>query len=212
MFTISATGYIGYNPEPKEKPLVKWGNAKLPKSTMVFNITPAKECSSRRLGFCQVINNGGKCYGDKPERAWKKSVVPFRYTQMAFWETHTAEQIAGYIIGWDKKKTGGKSKMIRFNEVGEVKNQTDVRKLCQIAEILGKHGYTVQAYTARKDLDWSYRGDMVLNGSGWTADNQFKYVPKGQNPPAGELICPGDCKVCALCTVKGGRTIYVRHH
>ena len=211
MWTIDAVGFMGYKPETKERPLVKWGNSKLPDTTIVFNITPAKECSSRRLGFCQVMKNGGKCYGDGPERAWKRTVIPYRYNQMAFWETHTAEQIAGYIVSWDKRKKT-RATHVRFNEVGEVKNQADIRKLSTVARILKENGYSSQIYSARSDLDWSYCDDVVVNGSGWTADNRFEYVPKGHTPPAGELVCPMDCKVCALCTVKGGRTIYVKHH
>ena len=45
-----------------------WGNAKIPQSTLIVNITSAEHCPSKARGLCQVTHC---CYASKCERIYK---------------------------------------------------------------------------------------------------------------------------------------------
>ena len=45
-----------------------YGNAKLPKETLIVNITSAVHCPSEKLGFCRCSK---VCYAKKCERIYK---------------------------------------------------------------------------------------------------------------------------------------------
>lgn len=43
------------------------GNKKLPSSTMIFNLTSARNCPARKLGLCTIKP---RCYADHSEVRW----------------------------------------------------------------------------------------------------------------------------------------------
>lgn len=45
-----------------------YGNRKLPAETLIVNITSAQNCSSDKLGFCEISS---VCYAKKCERIYK---------------------------------------------------------------------------------------------------------------------------------------------
>ena len=65
------------------KKLVQFGNNKLPKTTVIFNMGPAKECPANALGLCE-LGKTGKCYAMKAERLYPQ-VLPYRIRQKNYW-------------------------------------------------------------------------------------------------------------------------------
>ena len=108
------------------------GNLKIGKDTLIYNITPAKECESRKLGMCQIPD---KCYAMKAERLYK-AVLPYRTRQMEYWDSHTALEIAGDFLFELNRKRKTPIKYVRIGECGDFRNQDDVDKIFGVADIL----------------------------------------------------------------------------
>lgn len=179
------------------------GNLKLGKDTMIFNMAPAHDCQSKRMGLCKV---GKACYAMKAEKCYP-NVLPFRQRQAAFWTSCTVDE---FVEAVSQKKTKG-IKYLRVNESGDFRNQADVDKLNEIAKILKeKYDINTYLYTARSDLTFKDT-HFVVNGSSWMADNNFKFIPKGQEYK-GKYVCPGDCRTCNLCKQKLGIEIGIKQH
>ena len=212
------------------KNLIQFGNTKLPKTTVIFNMGPAKTCPSKKLGLCEL---SAKCYALKAERLYKQ-VLPYRECQQEYWINVTAEQFAyEFIQIWRSKKI--KPTHLRFNESGDFHTQDCYNKAEKISQIL-LQALEIQSYTYthRTDLKYSnFNNALNLLKSG-TKHNDYLsasyvavktdvyaekiqlYINQKVYPPTRRenniYICPGSCKVCALCaTVKTG-TIYTKLH
>ena len=206
------------------KSLFTFGNKKLGTDTMIFNMTSATNCPSSVSGLCKV---GPKCYALKAERTWP-SVLPHREAQASFWDVCTAQN---FIDVFNGAKTSG-IKYLRINEAGDIRSQADITKLNLIAKELKVDGITTYLYTARSDLIFN-NTEFVVNGSSWMADNEFRYIPKEAlsvslkqfaiNRAVNQIIdpqynqgvmvvCPGDCRDCNYCKVKGKTVIAVAEH
>ena len=184
------------------KDLVSQGNLKIGKDTLIFNITPAKYCSSEKLGLCKHANI---CYAKKAERLYP-SVLPFRIRQFLYWENCTADQFASEIIEIIKRKKT-KIKFLRFNESGDFRSQYDIVKLSQIADLLSDT-VKVYTYTARKDLDFTRLSDnLTINGSGFMIHNNFS-ITKDKSL----VNCPANCRTCNKCKFSTGKVIYGLEH
>jgi hypothetical protein len=185
------------------KKLFSIGNRKLGKDTMIFNLTSATDCPSKKKGLCKV---GSACYAMKAERRYKNT-LPYRTRQQEFWKQGSVNQ---FIKQFTLEKTKN-IKYLRINEAGDFISQKDIERLDKIAKKIKElYGIKTYTYSARKDLDFS-NVSFVINGSSWMADNEFRYIPKNKIY-TGKFICPGDCKICNLCKEKRGIVIGVNHH
>ncbi len=203
------------------KPKVTFGNKKLPETTMIMNITSATDCPARKLGMCQLDKCGigsNKCYALKAEK-FRPSTLVHRRKQQAWWDQPAGDMIASFKLLRSKMRR--KITAVRVGESGDFRNLSDVLKLVVLAA--GNKDLTWYLYTAREDLftdavQCTLPRNVVVNGSGWMADNGFYAVPKGAaRPVAKEGIkkiawCAGDCRKCTLCLKKGGVAIYAREH
>jgi hypothetical protein len=200
----------------QRKILISKGNSKIGvnKDTLIMNITSAHDCPSRRLGYCQVPP--GACYALRDENFYKGS-LPYRRRQTKVWDALSAEEIASQIkdivMRRRNQKRGVPVKYLRMQESGDFRDASDVDKMSRLADLL-KGVVTVYTDTARRDLfPRPHSSNLVINGSGFMVDNNFKvvnadqlgsgykcravYVPISKNP----------CYGCTLCKTKGGKTI-----
>lgn len=177
---------------------IKFGNNKLNKKVMVFNLGSALDCESAKLNLCEeIINKSRRCYAQKAEITYP-AVKPYRDRQLAYWDNNTKEIISFELSEICKKK---KPSFFRYNESGDFRNQNDVDKLSYIAEELKKVNVITYGYTARKDLDFS-NVSFIVRGSGWISKNgQTKVIEKTEKRPEGFVVCPdNDCgNKCKLC-------------
>lgn len=186
------------------------GNHKLPKTTAIINVTPANGCPARKLGLCPIPNN--KCYALKSERPYRPEVLPFRRRQAKIWRAAPAELIAEAIIRRSFRCTVNRISLLRFSESGDFRNQADVDKMSQIAYILHYVHIGVYGYTARYDLNFSkVDPNMTVNGSNFMAHNKYIAIPKDELKTK-TIVCPGNCRVCDLCSKRKHVTIYTGLH
>lgn len=202
--------------------LVQFGNKKLPKTTMIFNIGPASMCPSRALGMCQLDRIDGcssdRCYAMNAEQRYgKPNVLPYRMRQMEWWDGHSAAQIAEGLL-----EAAGRRKVtaLRLNEAGDFRHWGDYIKAVCVANSLAASGVRTYCYTARRDLVEKLSSKpvyLIINGSGWMAHNKYVIVPKGTakqyiSEHPGARRCAGDCRVCKFCLEPKGRTIVNEVH
>lgn len=197
------------------KPLMSFGNLKLPSDYGILNITTARDCASKRLGMCQLDACGlgsSKCYARKPEKSYP-AVLPYRLRQQAWWDqgiVAMVESMCTYLGSLRRKVTA-----IRVGEAGDFRNTKDVVKFQTLAYKLPN--YTWYCYTARKDLftPTTLEGlptNAVVNGSGWMAHNAFIVLHGEQGKQKMDHTCPGDCRFCSACLTRGGLKIGVAPH
>ena len=184
---------------------MKIGNHKIGDDTLIFNICSSHNCPSKKLGLCQLPNPDIDCYGMNDE-VFHTRAIGYRNRQELAWNCCSATQIADQI----KQKVEGRRatplKFLRVSEAGDFKSQRDVNKLADVAEQL-EGTVVTYVYTARKDLDYSKRGPLIVNGAGFMVDNAFTIVPA---LPRGKSTCKNNCRICSMCKKKGGRTIYAK--
>ena len=181
-----------------------FGNRKLPKNTAIFNMSPAFDCESDRLNLCSV---SAICYAKKAERMYK-AVLLYRQRQKIFWLGCTPDEFVEAFIEAKKKKA---IKYLRLNESGDFITQVCLEKAVAVSNLLyNDHGIKTYCYTARSDLDFTVRGRLVVNGSGFMVDNNF--MVQEDNSKLVTPLCPADCKICSMCTKSLGLTINVKKH
>jgi hypothetical protein len=190
------------------------GNRKLPADTAIFNMGPAMDCPSEKLGLCQAINKDGKviCYALKAERLYP-DVLPFRKRQAKFWKDVDPESFAADFLLINALKSR-KYTALRINEAGDFYGQDCIAKADRIAEILNHYGVAVYVYTARSDLNFSKVKHMVVNGSGFRkpgVTNEFKYIETRADRPKDYALCPGNCRICDRCQKHDKLTAVVKH-
>ena len=186
--------------------LASVGNRKVGKDTLIMNITSAHDCASRRLGLCQVPP--GACYAFRDENLYK-AVLPYRRRQTRVWDALTAEEIAEDIKTLVDHRRKIPIRYLRMQESGDFRNTADIDKMSRIADLL-KGIVTVYTYTARRDLfPYPHSSNLVINGSGFMVDNNFKVVNEDQLTagPKCRGIKGGGCYGCYLCKTKGGKVI-----
>lgn len=196
-------------PGGKMKNHVSFGNRKLPKTTMIFNMGSAMECPSRIKGLCSV---SGICYALKAERLYP-AVLPYRQRQANIWLRSNVEELCEQLADIiDRKRK--KPTLFRFNESGDFYGQNCVHKLDIIACFLKeKYGIITYGYTARKDLDFSGVAFLV-KGSANNAGNNGKtiVIDNKKDLKTGFYLCPGSCKTCSMCSKGNGKNIAFPKH
>jgi len=103
---------------------------------------------------------------------------------------------------------------LRVNESGDFHSQLCVEKLEKIAKILSAIGIKTYCYTSRKDLNFKYCRNLIVNGSGFKTQgisNIFQIVMKNQEWTDKYLTCVGDCAICSFCLLKGKKIGILQH-
>ncbi len=195
-----------------KKELIRNGNSKIGKDTLIFNMQSATDCSSKKKGLCKLCN---KCYAMKAERMYPQ-VLPFRRKQAQYWEN---TDIADMIKDFDKtlSRMRNKPKYFRFNESGDFTTCYDIQSIEFIASCFPDIQFYI--YTHRTDLIKKYYikrkkavvSNLCINISNTKVNgfNQFLAVDKYSEKNA---KCPGDCRQCNLCKTNKNITIEVLKH
>ena len=190
------------------KKLLTYGNLKLPKSTAIFNMGTAHDCSSEKLGLCKVAKI---CYAKKAERLYT-NIIPYRNRQTAFWRNTNAQEFTDMFLESISKKRIHKVSMLRVSESDDFENQKDVETWEAIAKNLKFKNVVTYVYTARRDLDYSKCFNLVVNGSDFQTEgvkHSFTAV-KQFSPKAAR--CLADCRICHLCATNTNLKIEVLMH
>lgn len=192
--------------------MLKFGNHKLGDDTAIFNMGTALECPARRLGMCEVVNAGYRCYAEKAEIQYPGTVPAARRRQEDYWKDTTKDRI---LQDFAKKITRRRksTRYLRFNESGDFFSQVDIDKLSYIASGLQTLDVTTYGYTARRDLDYS-RATFLVKGSGGDFGNNGRttVIQKDGAVPEGYLVCPGSCKRCNICKISVPHKVAFRQH
>lgn len=188
--------------------MIKYGNFKIGDDTIILNMGTASDCPSKKLGLCPIYSeeNKGKklkCYALKPEILYRENCTNYRNKQREFWEKSTATEIANYIKTRVNRRTK-ETKFLRFNEASDFHTQQDVRKLSSVANQLKDIGITTYGFTARKDLNFN-NVNFIFKGSGHDIPNstgKTKIITDIKEKPKGKewVYCPGNCRVCGICS------------
>lgn len=194
--------------------LIRFGNRKMPKNVAIFNMAPAFECPSERLGMCKIPD---KCYAKKAERFYPEA-LPFRRRQQEYWLRVSPERFAcEFIAAIASKKT--KINFLRFNESGDFHSQACVDKAEAIAKILKSVGITTHLFTCRDDLNFDNAKNLVVSGSNCIIDNGFYAVKDAEAHAAQALragysaaVCPKNCSKCGMCHRADKKMIFVEMH
>lgn len=183
---------------------VVFGNAKLPESTAIISCGTWFNCAGRKEGFCELSEI---CY-DKCREVMSADVTRFRLEEEIAFRGLSAEKIAQQIIPQIKARNASKSKegikQVRWNEVGELRNQKDLEKVNAISNILyeefGIHSYI---YTHNRYLDFSIdRPHLTVLGSGFMVDNEYRVVKDKSTLDEVFFECNCDCTQCNICPLK----------
>lgn len=202
--------------------LFSYGNSKLPKTTAIFNMGPAKTCPSLKLGLCQAMKDGRcVCYNFPAERLYPQ-VLPYRQRQAKFWikcvKNWDVEWFISELISGRKPSN---IKYLRLNESGDFYGQQDVTFAeCVAMTLWDRYKIITYGYTARKDLRFDacdHTFFRILGSGFWKSGLYGKFVMFKKKESLNNLgpydkVCPGDCKKCSRCmTVEHATTYIVKH-
>lgn len=182
-------------------------------------------CPSALLGLCQLKVPSKNCYARREELVWANTCIPSRLAMMEYFDRNTPWTIARDLLQLNETKRK-KITALRINECGDYRHQGDLEKTEMIATYLARKGIKTYCYSARRDLDFTICQNLVINGSGWMANNRFQVayslekseaggwiaIDKNDKPVACSHVCPGKCGPCTLCSEKAGNTIAVKFH
>lgn len=185
---------------------VTFGNAKLPESTAIVSCGTWFNCPGRTEGFCPLATI---CY-DKCREVMSHKITKFRLEEEIAFRALTPKEIAESIIKQIKihnaKESNTKIKQIRWNEVGELRNQEDLNKMVEVSNIvfneLNIESYT---YTHNKYLNFDIdRPHLTINGSNFMVDNEYRVLPAEEINKIQKSFfsCDCDCKKCNVCAKK----------
>lgn len=193
-----------------------YGNTKIPRSTLIVNLTSAEHCPSRALGLCKVEN---VCYALKCERIYPN--YKHKNLVMEHWLNTASTQDIVTLMAAYIDNAPERIDLIRLDEAGDFTCQNQVRQWDRIAQYFWEtRGIRTYTYTARVDLDFREAPNIMVNGSLPNipgAAREYKCVPSivfdNMELSKGEFKCPGNCKSCNMCAKSNfGGTIYCRQH
>ena len=191
-----------------QRPYIKFGNKKLPKTTAIYNIGTWFLCPGRLEGYCELHQ---ECYAKK--REVMGSVINSRLNNYYFWKINDAETIAMFIVYSIKAEQlkGNQVNLLRFNEVGEIENEEDLLKMIDVSNIVYmKTGIKSYTYTHNRNLNYDIiRPNLTICGSGFMIDNCFTVVkPEDYKKYVQDhncIECPQNCGDCgSICARKLG--------
>lgn len=183
--------------------MIKKGNKKpLPKFIWIISMESATECSSRKNGHCEINKN---CYALKYEsnKLMYKTVERRNKDKLCIdylVKNDLSEELINYLLKRNKNSKTHKLKYLRWNESGDVETLDHLLFIEKIAlRLYDEIGTISVVYTHRKDI-WEQfekirksEHCLIVNGSGFMADNNFKAVKKftGKNKE-----CSSNCVRC----------------
>lgn len=193
----------------KPKLHITFGNAKLPKTTCIVNLGTWFNCAGRKEGFCEICE---QCYDKSPEVRFKQRTKD-RLEQEIFWRAVDANTFADALIFnilSQNDKTKHEVNLIRWAEVGEIRNQRDLRKIIEVSDIV-YDALKIKSYiyTHNKNLNFNLnRPNLTINGSGFMIDNEYRVVKDKEkefnnlNDLSNKRECICDCTQCSYCSKK----------
>lgn len=193
--------------------VMTYGNAKLPKTTLIFNHSCATECPS--MEFCPYVK---QCYARRDERLYK--AYKARNMRNRDWfKTASIEDIKELFSLYIREASKNYPiKNVRLNEAGDFESQEAIEKFNIISTWLKEtYNISVYAYSCREDLDFSGR-TFILNSSSDklnSYDRRFKCTPKKEYALLSkkDVKCYGDCRICRICSQsKYKGIIYCEEH
>ena len=190
-----------------------FGNSKLPPSTMIINITSARNCPSMKN--CKVKNKLGNCYGQEiyPD-------VLLRNMRNEFTLPYLSGNDILKLLELYIENAPIKIHDIRISEDGDFRNQGEVNFCDKIAgHLKAKYGISTTVYTNAITLDFSGVKNMIINASSKAIRGATRYfiaTPESvmANIPATNEVsyridargkrepffrCCGDCYICRFC-------------
>lgn len=207
------------NLEPKLH--VSFGNRKLPKTTCIINLGTWLNCPGRKNGFCEICQ---VCYDKSPEVRFKQRTKD-RLEQEIFWRATDAKtfalEVIKHILIHDNLNNPNsyhpkiKTKLIRWAEVGEIRNQKDLEKIRDVSNIIyNKLGIKSYIYTHNRNLDFHIeRPYLTINGSNFMVDNEYRIVKNREEEynTLEDIVfkrdCICDCTKCSYCSNSEGLTL-----
>ena len=191
-------------------PRIVFGNKKVPKTTAIANTTSWFLCPGRLRGFCELHE---VCY-DKC-REVMGNACQSRLNHDLWWRSNDARMIAMFYVysiqAENLKHPESKITLMRFQEVGDFRNQDDLNKMIEVSNILYKElGIESYTYTHNRELDFDVpRPHLCMCGSGFMIDNQFTVVPPNEYEEYTAnhkcFKCPQKCEMCnSICSQKLG--------
>lgn len=189
------------------KSLLRNGNTKIGKDTLIFNMCSATDCPSKKLGLCKIR----KCYALKAEKMYIHPILnclKFRRKQTRYWgKTNIIKFVQELAIVLQSKSH---IKYFRWNESGDFKTQLDIERAALIAAMFPH--IIFYTYTHRSDL--SYKNlpkNLIISTSNFRRRgmNAFYCVTQfsGKN-----LQCKANCRICNQCKIKHGKIVEVLEH
>jgi len=205
--------------------LFSWENYKLSLPNFSPGGDPA-HCAGAAMGLCKVHGHECeacglvfRCY-DKWSAIYRKQIPPRRRVQAAWFRKASPAEFVVALM-WNRRAPRSEAQQFRFSAGAEVKAQWQIVKMGRVADLLSDlFGISAAVYSTRSDLDWTPRGALVLNASGWgtpgvDCDNRVD-VPCvcGHDGPG---TCSGACGDpadggCDWCYTRGGRSIRIQYH
>ena len=191
---------------------VSFGNKKLPKGTMIFNIPAVSTCPLRTT-FCEI-----SCYALKAEVQYKNVVPQARARNLKISKTDDFINRMSETI----QKNTRKIKQIRIHESGDFYSQEYLDKWFTIARAFPDIQF--YAYTKSFHLDFTGKAlNFVLIASfDKTTDDLRKnfYESKAEYfdntftiiDAKAKASCIADCTKCSLCWNSKGNDITVNAH
>jgi hypothetical protein len=184
---------------------VSFGNLKLPKDTMIFNIPAVTTCPGR-TELCARV-----CYALKTER-YNPHALPARQGNF---DASRRPDFPARMIEIIRAKAS-KIRRVRVHESGDFYNQAYLNAWFSIAAALP--GIRFYAYSKSFHLDFTGRpsnfwliasydstSKRLAPGGSSLFQNSFTIVESGGK-------CPMDCSICSLCWTGRGRRLTVDRH
>ena len=187
-----------------------YGNKKLPASTMIFNLTTAKNCPSK---LCKVAKY---CYAKKGENRYIDVFLRNLRNKIMLENISLKDFLK--LLELYIEYAPMKIKNIRLSEEGDFMSLKYVKIANDIAgHIKAKYGITTTIYTA-KPYDFAPFENLIVNASIPQIKNPTRYFfAKGEkdlkelgvnlngkgiqyNDKVGHyFVCPCDCRLCGFC-------------
>lgn len=182
-------------------------------NVLITNMGTASECPERKAGFCQ-LKRETDCYAWRAEKRFEKCKA-YRERQGKQFEEHTIQWYVDEITGIQARKRA-KLTHHRWNESGGLRDEHDLATIAVLANDTKKLGIETFTYTSRQDI-WEKIGhkvtdnsEIVVNGSGFMAHNEYRVVPKDYQKKENEYWCPDKCYNCSMCKKRLGITILAK--
>jgi hypothetical protein len=180
--------------------VIKVGNFKLGNDTLIFNLSSAIDCISKKLGLCKVVN---VCYALRDEIQYPL-VKPYRDKQGEYFNNTSLQVIKkdfNNLLFNSRSKILKNIKFLRFNESGDFKDKKQINKACSLSKFLyDKFKIVTYFYTCREDLIFPDKPYFLVKGSNCNMPNgTTKVFACKEDVPSSFTICPTTCDKCMLC-------------